>query len=68
MNPELLDLLATPMSILLGVVYAAGRVKATIDELRRAVDRLEQAVTSIDSRTHEIEQRVARLEERTDPS
>ena len=61
MQPEILALI-TPASIVFGVVFGAGKVKAAIDELRRAVDRLEEAVKLIENRTHEMEQRVARLE------
>ena len=62
MQSEFLPELITPASIIFGVVFGAGRVKAAIDELRRAVDRLEAAVQLIETRTHEVEQSVARVE------
>jgi hypothetical protein len=58
MQPETLLQLITPASILLGIVFSAGRIKSAIDELRRAVD----AVKLIDQRTQDVEQRLARLE------
>jgi uncharacterized protein YoxC len=66
MQSEYFPELITPASIIFGVVFGAGRVKAAIDELRRAVDRLEAAVQLIETRTHEVEQRVARLEGKTE--
>tara|TARA_R100000655_G_scaffold95072_2_gene136835 strand:- start:4603 stop:4803 length:201 start_codon:yes stop_codon:yes gene_type:complete len=62
MQSETFLQLITPASILLGIVFSAGRVKSAIDELRRAVDKLENAVRLIDQRTHDVEQRLARLE------
>jgi chaperonin cofactor prefoldin len=62
MQPETFIQLITPASILLGIVFSAGRVKSAIDELRRAVDKLENAVRFIEARTHDVEQRLSRLE------
>ena len=42
-----MDDLITPISILVGIVYGAGRVRAAIDELRKAVDRLDMAVRAM---------------------
>ncbi len=58
--------LATPICMIFGVVFAAGKIKNAVDELRRAVDRLEHAVTAIDVRTQDMEQRLSRLEGRND--
>ena len=63
---ETLDALATPASILIGIIFGAAQVKAAIESLRHAVDRLDQAVRLLETRTQSVEQRIARLEGKTE--
>ena len=66
MTLDLAANLATPIAIVVSVLFGAGKVTQTIAELRRAVDRLEQVVDLIDQRTRSVEERVSKLEGKCD--